>query len=181
MREVKTAWRLWWEWSPERVENWLEEMAREGWALFQVDFASLRFRFTRGEAGRIRYCADYQEKADDNYIKLLKDDGWELVWTGTFGWYIWRKPYSGERPSLYTDRATIIHKNKRSLGVTISILFFLMASILSSVLLFDPVFNESGRMVVRLVSLIIMVIIYVYIIVQLFRYNRKLGRERIKE
>ncbi len=180
MREIKTAWRLWWEWNPERIENWLEEMAREGWVLFQVDFASLRFKFIRGEVNQIRYCTDYQENPGDDYFKLFKDDGWELVWTGTLGWYIWRKPYSGERPGIYTDKATIINKTKRSIRVTwIILLFYILLLLLIFVL--GPVLNKIEDIIRPTTTLLLVIISLGFIIVQLIRYNRKLGRDRIRE
>ncbi len=180
MREVKTAWRLWWEWSPERIENWLEEMARQGWILFQVDVASLRFKFMRGEVNQIRYCTDYQENPGDDYFKLFKDDGWELVWAGAFGWYIWRKPYTGERPAIYTDKATMINKTKRSIKVAGSILlFYLLLFMLFFVL--GPGLKTIEDNIRLTVSLSLAIIPPVFIFVQLIRYNRKLGRDRIRE
>ena len=180
MREVKTAWRLWWEWNPERIENWLEEMAREGWLLFQVDFASLRFKFIRGEANQIRYSTDYQENPGDDYFKLFKDDGWELVWSGIFGWYIWRKPFSGERPNIYTDKETIINRTKRSIRVTWTLLLF---NILLLLLIFvlGPGLNKIEEAIGLTATLLLAIIPLVFIIVQLIRYNRRLSRDRIRE
>jgi len=180
VQEIKTAWRLWWEWSPERVEDWLEEMARKGWVLFQVDFASLRFKFIRGEKTQVRYCTDYQENPSDDYFKLYKDDGWELAWTGTFGWYIWRKPYSRERPSIYTDRETVIKRTKRSIKVTWTLLLFFIL-ILILIIVLGPGLNKIENIIRPTIIMLLVIMPLGFILMQLNQYNRKLGRGRIRE
>jgi len=93
---------LWSSWNPEKAEKWLENMESKGWIPYEVYMLGIRFKFKKGEARNVRYCIDFQQKStEDQYIKLFEDDGWELVWNGDFGWYIWKKAYIKERPSIY--------------------------------------------------------------------------------
>ena len=52
MKEVKTVWHWWWGWNIEKVENWLEEMEKNGWNLIKVDFTKMRFKFKKGKVGK---------------------------------------------------------------------------------------------------------------------------------
>lgn len=39
-----------------KLEAWLEEMELKGWNLNHVDKLGLRFKFSKGEATKVRYC-----------------------------------------------------------------------------------------------------------------------------
>jgi hypothetical protein len=174
MKEIKTAWHWWWGWNPEKIENWLEEMEKKGWNLFKVDFNYIMFKFEKGESRKIRYCVDYQINVQDNYFELFKEDGWELVDDTINPWYMWRKSYKDERPNIYTDTKSLIERNNRLLK-TIGII------IPSQLFLFYLVFESGfGKIELTLaVFSIIMIIFFGYVIIQLYRYNRKLGKNEI--
>ena len=176
MKSVKTSWRLWWGWDPEKIENWLEEMERKGWNIFQVDCFSLRFRFQKGELKQVRYCIDFQITVDDNYFSLFTDDDWELVWMGAGGWYIWRKPYEKERPDIYTDKTSLIARNSRLLPLSITLFIFssavLVMMILDTHLQFFS-FNTT-YLKVRIPFFFFLSIMMGYIVVQTIRYNNKI-------
>ncbi|MGB9936504.1 MAG: DUF2812 domain-containing protein [Methanobacterium sp.] len=174
MSEIKTAWHWWWGWNPEKIENWLEGMENDGWNLSKIDFNYLRFKFEKGEARKVRYCVDYQNKVDDNYFEILKEDGWELVGNKYIPWYMWRKSYENERPNIYTDAKSLMERNNRLL-ITVGIFLLLEISIFSQMFLHG--FDEMG-----LVSLMfIMIIAFIgYITVQLYRYNKRLARNEIR-
>jgi hypothetical protein len=108
-----TKWRIGWTRGlPERIEEWLESMERKGWHLVRVNLWGWRFRFDHGEPRGVRYCVDFQTEASPEYHNLLADAGWELIYQGG-GWYFWRKPYDEERPEIYTDRESLVQRNKR--------------------------------------------------------------------
>jgi hypothetical protein len=174
MKEIKTAWHLWWGWNPEKIENWLEGMEKKGWNLFKVDFNYIRFKFEKGETRKVRYCVDYQISVQDNYFELFKEDGWELVENTDAPWYMWRKSYKDERPNIYTDTKSLIGRNNRLLK-TVAIVMP------SQLFLFYLAFESgSGRIELALgIFSIIMIIFFGYAIVQLYRYNRKIGKNEI--
>jgi hypothetical protein len=133
--------KLWWAWDYEKIENWLEEMEASGLRLAKTRIKGLLFYFEKCNPGRARYCVDYQSKLAPDYIKLISDDNWELFQVG-MGWYILRKEYRGERPSLYTDFESLVARNK-SLLLVIAILFLIELFSLGS-LIWDTYQNSSS-------------------------------------
>jgi nicotinamide riboside transporter PnuC len=116
MSIAKSVTKLWWGWNPEKIENWLEQMEAEGWHLYSVTGIGIKFHFAKGEPRKIRYCADYQMNIKPEYKLIFMDAGWELVYEGG-GWYIWRMEYEGERPEIFTDVASLLHRNQRILAL----------------------------------------------------------------
>ncbi len=174
MKEVKTVWRWWWGWKTEKVENWLEEMEKDGWNLIKVDFAQIRFSFKKGESRKMRYCWDYPAIPGDNYFELFKEDGWESMDNKMGPWFIWRKPYEDERPNIYTDTRSLIEKNNRQIRTVIFGVFvtlFLLSLVLIS--------NFDGTKLISAL-LILSFVFYGYIIVQLRQHNKKLKIDAIK-
>lgn len=127
MDNLKTSWYLWWGWSPEKVENWLEYMVSKEWQLYHVDMWGTRFKFKKSAGSKVRYCTDFQSNQDDQYMKLFHDDGWELIWKDSFGWYIWKKCYAKDRPSIYTDSSSLIERNNRLIKLFIPAFYLLLA------------------------------------------------------
>lgn len=173
MSEIKTAWHWWWGWNPEKIENWLEEMEQDGWNLIKVDFNYLRFKFEKGEYRKIRYCVDYQNRVDDNYFGILKEDGWELVGDRSIPWYMWRKSYDNERPNIYTDAKSLIERNNRQL-MTVGILLPFEIVVINSLL-------KNGSSTTWVLALFFMIIVFMgYVTLQLYRYNKKLEKSEMK-
>ena len=182
MTMTKTTWFWWWGWKPEKVENWLEEMESKGWNLYQVELASLRFKFTKGEPKKIRYCADFQSSINDQYLTLFKDDHWELVWSGAGGWYIWKKEYVQERPDIYTDNNSLIDRNKRLLWILsplTALLAFLV--VIFSTHVYAPGYEVTGLSKIVAGVIIAEVTFFGYALLQLNRYNKKLIQNKIKD
>lgn len=173
MNEIKTAWHWWWGWNPEKIENWLEEMEMDGWNLFKVDFSYIRFKFEKGKSRKVRYCVDYQINVQDNYFELFKEDGWELVDDKIVPWYIWRKSYQDERPSIYTDTKSLIERNNRQI-MTVGIL------VLVELLIFYSAFESASGRIWLLVLLFMLIVFLGYVTVQLYRYNKKLEQNEIR-
>lgn len=173
MKNIKTVWCWWWGWSPEKIENILEQMESKGWNLLQIGFGGIRLKFEKGESKKMRYCADFHLNVDKSYFNLFRDDGWELVWNGACGWYIWRKDYTNERPNIYTDTKSLIERNKRLLRM-ISLIFT------AQIFLFSTSIEKITRMK-AIISIYILIFIFEgYAIIQLNRYIKK-QQNSIKE
>jgi hypothetical protein len=174
MKEVKTVWRMWGGWDIEKVENWLEDMEQNGWSLFKFDFTMMRFKFKKVKSRKVRYCLDYQMNVEDNYYELFKDDGWELVDYTISPWYVWRKPYEDNKPSIYTDTISLIERNNRQIR-NISI-----GALISLILLYIVLINDFDKTKLIFVLLILSLVFYGYLIIQIHRYNKKLKQNAIK-
>ena len=111
MSEMKKAFKWWWPWQPEKIEDFLESMAAQGWSLAAVRSSATRFVFEKREPRKVRFCVDYQGKDTAQYRTLLADAGWRFEYTSS-GWFIWSMAYEGERPVLYTDTASLLMRNQ---------------------------------------------------------------------
>lgn len=89
-------------------------MAAKGWLLQSTGGLMLTFHFRKGEAARMRYALDYQEKDTPEYRQLLGDVGWQLLGASS-GWLLWGQAYHGERPQIYSDMDGLIQRNQRVL------------------------------------------------------------------
>lgn len=169
---------MWWGWNPEKVENWLEEMEMKGWNLYKVGVLGLRFIFKKGKSARVRYCADYQSSlVGDQYFNIFKDDGWELAWEGT-GWYIWKKLYAEERPSIYTDISSLIERNNRVAIVLLPIFFFLIPLFITAIL---PSRGDNLFSFLFFCFYITVFALYGAIFYNIRKVNRKLKKNNIRE
>lgn len=114
MERFRKAFKLWFAWDSDRIEDYLEGMSMQGWHAVQMDGLLVNFLFERGEPKQMRYCMDYQREDKSEYRQLCIDDGWTLLHT-SMGWYVWCKEYDGERPSIYTDVDSLITRNRNIL------------------------------------------------------------------
>lgn len=108
----KRIFKWWWGWNPEKIEKWLEEQEMQGWNLINISKLGLNFTFEKGRPRRMSYCIDYQPSVKEDYHQLCQDSGWILAGSGS-GWYYWGQKYSGEKPNLFSDYASLIERNRR--------------------------------------------------------------------
>jgi len=174
MKIIKTKWFWWWGWNPQKLEDWLEEMASYGWNLYQVDMWGIRFKFRKEKSEKIRYCVDYQSSVDENYLSILKDDGWDIVWTGATGWYLLKKIYEEKRPSIFTDANSLIERNNR-LTKILKPLFVLIIAMFIFLIINR---NHGNDLFIGLY--IVLISFYGYLFYQIHKYNKKL-KNNIKE
>ena len=87
MTERKTIYKLWFVWDYDKEEKWLNEMARQGWALVSVGF--LRFTFERCEPEEYIIRLEMR-MADDDYISFMEETGAEFIGR-YFQWVYFRR------------------------------------------------------------------------------------------
>jgi hypothetical protein len=117
-----------WSWELEQEQQWLREMASQGWHLKARSFFGV-YSFVQGEPADIAYALDYipglnmefasRLEPDIHYQKfyhqLIIDAGWEHV-LASLGWQYWRIPVrNGKVPEIFTDTASKKSKYKRRL------------------------------------------------------------------
>jgi len=113
---------------------------------------------------------DYQPKTEEDYLSLFDEDGWEMKWTGAGGWYLWRKPYTAERPDIFTDSNSLIERNNRLIKL-LKPLFFMLIIFFMMLLVSDKRFQWLLWFYVPLIAL------YIFMLAQLQKYNKKLKNE----
>lgn len=109
--------KLLWVLSPDKLEQWLEQMEFQGYCLHSIGKLGQSFRFTRSGSRKMKYCADFQLMADRTYFEIHEESGWKPVFAGlgSFGkWTIWAQEYEDQPPQFYTDE---IHLKRHALMI----------------------------------------------------------------
>ena len=162
-----TKYKWFWAWQDENEENWLSNMAIEGWHLKEFVVPGI-YTFGSGKPRRVHYRMDFivDRKDYQNYLQLFKDAGWEHL--GEMGgWQYFRKnTEEGSASEIYTDNNSKAQKYQRLLTyLTIFLPIYIMVAgrrIVGDGAIFS--IYEIGRFV-----LCLFLIIYVYAMVMIFR------------
>lgn len=175
MSETKKILKWWWAWAPEKLENWLENMEKQGWRLFNSKLALISFELVKDTPKNARYCLDYQEKFTPEYKSIFEDAGWELISSG-MGWYIWRREYTDVRPEIYTDADSLIARNTRLIRYLTAV--FAAQIPLITINLHSNVNYMSPFMLPLTIIYFGSIFLLAYAIFKLSKYNKKLKVER---
>lgn len=128
MAETKKVFKLFAYWQDSKEEEWLNQMAKDGWLLKDYRFFYI---FKKSEPGNYVYKTDYKtlkNKEFEEYKTIFKDAGWEHA-AQFAGWHYFRtKAENGALPDIYSDTDSKIQKYT-SLLKTISFAYFALAAI----------------------------------------------------
>jgi hypothetical protein len=122
-RKIKTCVRIFLPWQYEKEENWLSEMAANGWLL--EDYCFIVYRFSSGVPRRFIYRIDFKStpKNDlEEYINLFTSSGWEHITTAA-NWQYFRIPERDFTTDIYSDAASKIEKFRRMANLAYILLF----------------------------------------------------------
>ncbi len=150
--DFKRVFKVIWAWEDDKEEEWLSEMSRQGWHLY--DTAPITYYFQRGKPLDVTYRLDFKltvQKDYQEYLALFKDAGWELV-AVMANWHYFRiQPGNNSKPELYNDNRSRIEKYKRLLWIVLPI--FLLNIYLPNwqIFLFDPLRSFSVSGLLRLI------------------------------
>ena len=97
--EKKTVSKWFWVWQFEEEEEWLNEMAANGWVLDNVGFC--RYYFVRCEPGEYNVRTE-MHPYDENYVKFMEETGAEYVGRMML-WIYFRKKTADGVFDLYSD------------------------------------------------------------------------------
>ena len=99
MTERKTIHRWWWAWNFDKEEQWLNEMAMEGWALYDAGFCV--YRFEKSEPGEYTIRME-MHRCDSEYIEFMEGTGAEHVGRCA-QWIFFRKKSSLGQFDIFSD------------------------------------------------------------------------------
>lgn len=122
-----------WDDADHAIEQWLQDMARQGLHLHSVTCLRMIFVFRRGEPADVTYRIDFHlKRTDADYVQLFNDAGWEHV-DELLGWQYWRAPTrEGRAQEIFTDVESAIKKYQRLLALFALVLVPLPFVLLSS-------------------------------------------------
>jgi len=118
--------RLAWFYAPDKAEIWLEKMESKGYNLYRMSKIGNSFYFIKGEPRAVKYCVDYQKKANPQYFNLNTENGWKLIFTSISriqSINVWSQAYTDTLPLFYSDKESKLKHAKR-FALTYSICFF---------------------------------------------------------
>ena len=99
MNEKKTIHRWWWAWNFDKEEQWLNEMAMEGWALYDTGFCVYHFEKTEPGEYMIRL---EMHKPDYAYEAFMEETGAQHVGRQV-QWAYFRKKASQGSFDIFSD------------------------------------------------------------------------------
>ena len=133
MKERRTIRKWFWVWEFEKEEEWLQEMAMNGWVLDGVGWCT--YHFVKCEPGEYSVRLE-MHAADDDYIRFMEDTGAEFVGR-VIQWVYFRKKTEEGPFDLFSDiDSRIAHLDK----IGKSLLLIGMANLLIGLV---NVFNPS--------------------------------------
>jgi hypothetical protein len=134
---------------PSDFENWLEDMALNGWHIERVrQWSSIIMIFIKGEPKKYRFVYDVRTIAGKEYVSTYEQFGWEYMGRMA-SVYMWRMEYKDERPEAFTDKDSIVSRNKRTVAAaSVSFSIFLVAAFSMSVaiIFFSDHISANDRM-----------------------------------
>lgn len=165
----------------EQEAAWLSFMHKEGWKFLSTD--GFHYQFEKTEKENWRYELDYKENgvAEDDYIQMYRDFGWEYV--GHFNnWFYFRKKHiEGESTdtSAFSDRESKLELCKRILkGQLLRLLpiFMLYGSYIALIFFTDTLPKEGvlGGLFngMALASMIVFIFLLANYISQMWRIRK---------
>ena len=99
MRETKKIWKIFLVWNYDKEEEWLNEMAMNGWTLTSVGFCN--YTFVKTEPGEYNIRMEMRPH-DDGYLEFLRENDVEYVGR-ILQWHYYRKKTSLGPFELYSD------------------------------------------------------------------------------
>ena len=99
MRETKKIWKIFLVWNYDKEEEWLKEMAMNGWTLTSVGFCN--YTFVKTEPGEYNIRMEMRPH-DDGYLEFLRENDVEYVGR-ILQWHYYRKKTSLGPFELYSD------------------------------------------------------------------------------
>jgi hypothetical protein len=105
-----------WFYSPDKYEEWLEEMESRGFHLVRMSKIGNSFYFIKGVPRKVNYHVDYQWKKNPSYFKINEESGWTLFFTSVtrhFAISVWGQVYEETRPEYYSDQENKVKHAKR--------------------------------------------------------------------
>lgn len=159
MQRGIVKWKFAWHYSPDKLEQWLEQMERKGYNLQRIGKLGVSFHFSRGSSRTVKYCADYQNSTNQSYFMAHREAGWKLVFASPGSlvrWSLWAQEYSPQDhpPRFYSDKSSLLQHARRVAFTHAGLFLFLIVVYLLNITMMLNSYL-TGRGTVYLPTLII--------------------------
>ena len=128
-------------------EKWLEEQHKSGWRIIKTN--GNKYQFERCDVDEWIYQLDFKENgvAEEEYIQMFMDCGWEYVLKYEKWCYFRRKKEAGVDLSIFSDRFSKIDmytKILQSRRLIVTVAVFAIACVIDWLTIFTNVFRGDG-------------------------------------
>ena len=156
----KVVRKLFWAWQFEEEENWLDEMAQEGWALCGVGFC--RYVFEPCEKGEYRFKLEYlanraSHSESVKYISFIEETGAEYV-AHWMNWAYFRQKAEKGKFKVLSSRGTRIKHMERVTGLLSGLAIVNVIVGISNILI--GLINHSSFNMIGIINLILAGFLY---------------------
>lgn len=132
---------------PAEYENWLEQLALQGWNVDSIgQWSSVAMTFYRSEPKKYRYIFDIQPFPKKEYKSIYEQFGWEFVGQMA-SCFIWRREYTDKRPESFTSIESIEKRNKQvvyAVSVSFSMFLIIFITLITAFILTFSNLSTSG-------------------------------------
>ncbi|SHI64637.1 Protein of unknown function [Clostridium cavendishii DSM 21758] len=174
-----------WMYEPDRIEEWLQRMAYEGFELKRI-LPQCIFIFYTTDKKNLKYYIDLKKKVDFGYYNINKDAGWHNVHMAKIlgdNYTIWTKECIGDEvPNMYTFHSERVKIAKEIYGKNFP--FLILLAVIYPLMIKD-MFSEltNGKTEIFFIIFFIMILyFFIYLIVSLIKikkyYNRILDENK---
>jgi len=128
-------------------EKWLEEQHKSGWRIIKTN--GNKYQFERCDVDEWIYQLDFKENgvAEEEYIQMFMDCGWEYVLKYEKWCYFRRKKEDNADLSIFSDRFSKIDmytKILQSRRLIVTVAVFAIACVIDWLTIFTNVFRGDG-------------------------------------
>lgn len=181
-QETKTVYRIYWVWQFEEEEQWLNQMAAEGWVLEQASIG--RYRFARCQPGeyilRLEILNKWPGSAESmDYIRFIESTGAEYIGSLKRWVYFRKKAEEGEF-ALFSDLSSRVRHIDRVLTL-LGLLMLVLALNLLNMLRHLPWLDLAADWAVVLVCAALLAAMLLWLcrgFHKLWKVRKKLQAER---
>lgn len=121
-----------WSYDVERTENWLKDMAKQGYSLKKLKRASRGFYFEQGTPQNLSYRISFDRNQGPVLASGLIENGWEIA-AASGKWQILKNSNSEKDIKTAPVRQGIITHNRNVSFVFFGLLFYLLGVLLANV------------------------------------------------
>ncbi|WP_459841706.1 DUF2812 domain-containing protein [Fusibacter bizertensis] len=165
---------LWLGWNCERLEQHLEKMAQNGWRLKSTSFGITVLEYERQEPSKVSYCLDFNPKYTEDAISIIKDDQWHAI-SNSSGWWLWEKEYKTEKPKLFTDKRSLIDRDKR-LFFLLLLLFLTQFPLIITTLSNNYNLFRTSQILISIIYAFLF-LFYIYALTRLYLHIHKYSKQ----
>lgn len=137
-----------WSYDVEQTENWLKDMASQGYMLKKLNRASRTFYFEQATPQNLSYRISFDRNQGPVLASSLTENGWEIA-AASGKWQILKNSHSEKDIQTAPVRQGVISHNRNVSFVFFGLLFYLLGVLLANVSTLASSWFQDGTIAVE--------------------------------